>query len=87
MECTAGESPVAGGFHVTAGKGNLCAKRLEPLQVQIDRARAPGASAGERDAAAAEAGNERAEHVKACTHGLHEFVGRFQVVGTAGVNL
>ena len=87
VERSAGEATFAGGFHVTAGEVNLCTERLEPLQMEVYGAGAPGAPAGERDAAAAEARHERAKHVKAGAHRLYEFVGGFQVVGAARVNL
>ena len=87
MEGPAGEATVAGGFDIAMRHGNLCTERLESLQVKVDRAGTPGATAGERDAATAEACHERSENVETCAHRLHEFVRGLQVVGSARVNL
>ena len=62
------------------------AERFEALEVQVNGARAPGASAGERYAATSEAGDERAEHVEACAHGLDEFVRGFQMIDSVRVD-
>ena len=80
VEVAAGEPAFAGGFDVTVRDVDLGAERFEALEVQVNGARAPGASAGERYAAASEAGDERAEHVEARAHGLDEFVWGFQMV-------
>ena len=86
VEVAAGQATFASGFDITVCHGDFCAERLEALEVQVHGARAPGASAGERNAATSESGNERAEHIEACAHGLHEFVRCFEMVYTAGVD-
>ena len=86
VEVTTREAAFACGFDVTVRDGNLCTERFETLEVKVHRARAPGASAGERDAATSESGDERAEHVEACAHGLHEFVRRFEMVHAASID-
>ena len=86
VEVASGEATFAGGFHIAVRDVNLCAECFEALEVQVNRARTPGASAGERDAATSEAGNERAEYVKAGAHGLDKFVRSFEVIDTAGVD-
>ena len=86
VEVSAGEAAFASGFDVTVRDGNLCTECFETLEVEVHRARAPGASAGERDSAATESGDERAEHVEACAHGLHKFIRSFEMVHTASVD-
>ena len=58
---------------------DLGAHRLEALQVLIDRARADRAAAGQRDARAAVARDERAEHEHARAHRLDELVRRLEL--------
>src|SRR6266511_2521068 len=50
----------------------------EPLQVLVDRPRADGAAARERDARPSPAGDERPEHEDGRAHRLHELVGRLR---------
>ena len=53
------------------------AKRFEPLDVLIDRARTDRATTRQRHACAARARDQRAEHQNGRTHRLHKLVGRF----------
>jgi len=50
------------------------AKGLQRLDVQVDRARADGATAGQRDFRRAMPGQQRAKHQHRCAHGLDQFV-------------
>ena len=61
VEVAAGEATFASRFDIAVRDGNLCSERFEALEMQIDRARSPGASAGERHAAASEARHEASD--------------------------
>ncbi len=56
---------------------DLRAHGLQALDVLVDRARADGAAAGQRDAGLAEPRQQRPEHENGRPHGLHEVVRRF----------
>ncbi len=58
---------------------------LQPLDMQIHRARAYGTAAGQRHAGVAEARQQRSQHQDGSTHGFHHFVGRFVRSDMAGV--
>ena len=62
------------------------AHRLQPLEVEVHRARAPGAAAGQRHARGAEAPEQRPEHVDAGAHGAHQVVGRLDRGDVRGID-
>ena len=66
---------------------DLRAQELQPLEVLIDRARADGAAAGQRDAGAAETGHERPQHQDAGAHRLHHLVRGFRIGDVLRVDL
>jgi hypothetical protein len=53
--------------------------------MKIDRPRPPGTSAGQRDARAADARQQRPEHVDGCAHLPDEIVWRFARLETGAV--
>ena len=67
------------GVDVAVLDADLGAHRLQALDVQIDRARADGAAAGQGHARLAEARQQRPQHQDGGAHGFHQFVGRFLV--------
>ena len=63
---------------------DLGAELRQPLQVQVDRAAADGAAAGQRHERLAAAREQRPEHEHACAHLAHELIGRGRVRDLAG---
>ena len=70
------EAPWRLGHHVAAVDLDLGAQRLEPHQVQVDRARADGAAAGHGHARLPAARQQRAQHPEARAHAVDHLVGR-----------
>ena len=64
---------------VAALQRDAGAHLLQALQVQIDRARADGAAAGQRDARLADARQQRTEHQERGAHLAHDVVRRLGV--------
>jgi hypothetical protein len=64
------------GDDIAAVDVDLGAELLQSHQVQVDRARADGAAARQRNARAAAAGEQRAQHPEAGTHAADQLVGR-----------
>ncbi len=69
------------------GEADLRAQRRQPLEMQIDRAGADGAAAGEGDPGAAEAGQQRPEDQHRGAHGLDQVVGRLDLIDAGGIDL
>ena len=65
---------------------DLRAQLLHAADMEIDRARAPGAPAGQRDAGFAVARQKRTEHVDRGAHRLHQLVGRVGVLGVPRID-
>ena len=63
-------------LHIAGGDLDLGAERLQRLEVQVDRAGADRAAAGERDRRLAGAREQRAEHEDRGAHLAHDVVGR-----------
>ncbi len=62
------------------------AEEFEAFDVEVDGALSYGAAAGERDAGAAAAGDERSEDQGGGAHGLYQFVGGFGTCQIFAVN-
>ena len=77
---------ISGGFDVAVLLRDLGAQALETLDVQIDGARTDGASAGQRDAGAATARDQRSEDERRGSHGLDQFIRRFRSAERARAN-
>ena len=60
---------------------------LEAGHVQVDRARADRAAAGQRNVRLAETRHERAQHEYRCAHRLDQFVGRLVARQLRGIDL
>ena len=86
MDVTADEAALrCFGQHVAILEGNRRAEGLHGFEVQINRAGADGAAAGQRHLRAAFAGEDGAEHEDRSAHGAHEVVRCGDVVdGFAG---
>jgi hypothetical protein len=65
---------------------DLGTQRLQALDVQVDRARADGAAAGQRDLGIAELRQQRAQHQHRGAHSLDQLVGRDVAVDAARVD-
>jgi hypothetical protein len=65
-----------GRFHIARGELDLCAQAFERFQVQVDRAVADRAAAGQRHGRLAGTGEQRAEHQNRRPHLAHHVVGR-----------
>ena len=69
---------ISGGFDVAVLLRDLGAQALQTFDVEIDGARADCASAGQRDASAATARDQRSEDERRGSHGLDQFIRRFR---------
>ena len=75
LDAVTGEPPWSPGDHVTAFELDFGAERLKRREMQIDGARADGATAGQRDFGPAAACDKRGEHPEARAHARHHLVG------------
>ena len=71
--------PLGAGLDVAMLLGDGCAQPLQAFDVQIDGARADRASAGQGNAGASAARDQRAQHQRRGAHGLDQFIGGFGV--------
>ncbi|CAG4927213.1 unnamed protein product, partial [Acidocella sp. C78] len=67
------------GVDIAAIEGDLGAHRLQPLEVQVDRAGADRAAAGQRHARLAGARQQRAQHQDRGAHLAHDVIGRLGI--------
>ena len=67
-------------FDITVSLLDGGAQRFEPLEMQIDRARADGTTARRRHPRPAEARHQRADDQERRAHGFDQIIGRFEVV-------
>ena len=77
---------IGGGLDVAVLLRNLRAQALETFDMEIDGAGADGASAGQRDAGAATARDERPQDERRGAHGLDQLIRRFGSGQGAGAN-
>ena len=68
--------PFGTGFNVAVIDLDLGSHTCQPVDVQVDRALADGATARKRDPGATPAGQDRAQHQDRGTHRLDQFVRR-----------
>src|SRR6202035_654626 len=61
----------SGGFDVAVFLRDFCAEKFESFDVEVDGTLSNGAAAGERDAGAAAAGDERSEDEGGGAHGFY----------------
>ena len=63
------------GLYITAVNGNFGTKGLQALDMQVDRARADGTAAGQRNFGTAEPSHQGTQHEYGSTHRLDQLIG------------